>query len=81
MKDMMIGGDLAKNVFQVHGAFCAGEVQFRKMFGAARFLRISATAQELTGSRLSDVALLGEVAASLVGRQVRPPKPESDRTP
>ncbi len=30
MKDMMIGVDLAKNGFQVHGALRAGEVQFRK---------------------------------------------------
>ena len=30
MKDMMIGVDLAKNVFQVHGALRTGEVQFRK---------------------------------------------------
>src|SRR6056297_2670321 len=30
MKDMMIGVDPAKNVFQVHGALRAGEIQFRK---------------------------------------------------
>ena len=30
MKDMMIGVDLAKAVFQVHGALRTGEVQFRK---------------------------------------------------
>lgn len=30
MKDMMIGVDLAKTVFQVHGALQTGEVQFRK---------------------------------------------------
>jgi len=30
MKDMMIGVDLAKNVFQAHGALRTGEVQFRK---------------------------------------------------
>ena len=30
MKDMTIGVDLAKNVFQIHGALRAGEIQFRK---------------------------------------------------
>lgn len=30
MKDMMIGVDLAKTVFQVHGALQTGGVQFRK---------------------------------------------------
>lgn len=35
------------------------------VFGAARFLRLSDVAQELTDNRLGDVALLGEVATSL----------------
>ncbi len=30
MQDMMIGVDLAKNVFQMHAALRTGEVQFRK---------------------------------------------------
>ena len=38
MKDMMIGGDLAKNVFQIHGALRTGEVQFRKKLTRARLL-------------------------------------------
>lgn len=37
MKDMMIGVDLAKNVFQVHGALHTGEVQFRKRLTRTRF--------------------------------------------
>lgn len=37
MKDMMIGVDLAKNVFQVHGALQTGEVQFRKKLTRAQF--------------------------------------------
>lgn len=37
MKDMMIGVDLAKNVFQVHGAARAGEVQFRKKLTRTQF--------------------------------------------
>lgn len=38
MKDMMIGVDLAKNVFQIHGALRTGEVQFRKKLTRAQFL-------------------------------------------
>jgi len=37
MKDMMIGVDLAKNVFQIHGALRTGEVQFRKKRTRAQF--------------------------------------------
>ena len=37
MKDMMIGVDLAKNVFQVHGALRAGEIQFRKKLTRKQF--------------------------------------------
>ena len=37
MKDMMIGVDLAKNVFQIHGALRTGEVQFRKKLTRAQF--------------------------------------------
>lgn len=38
MKDMMIGVDLAKNVFQIHGALRTGEVQFRKKLTRVQFL-------------------------------------------
>jgi hypothetical protein len=37
MNDMMIGVDLAKSVFQVHGALRSGEVQFRKKLTRAQF--------------------------------------------
>src|SRR6056297_1768282 len=37
MNDMMIGVDLAKNVFQVHGALRAGEIQFRKKLTRKQF--------------------------------------------
>lgn len=37
MNDMMIGVDLAKNVFQVHGALRTGEVQFRKKLTRQQF--------------------------------------------
>ncbi len=38
MKDTMIGVDLAKNVFQFHGASMIGELQFRKKLSRGRFL-------------------------------------------
>jgi transposase len=37
MKDMMIGVDLAKNVFQVHGAHRSGEIRFRKKLTRSQF--------------------------------------------
>ena len=37
MKDIMTGVDLAKNVFQVHGALRTGEVQFRKKLTRKQF--------------------------------------------
>lgn len=37
MNDMMIGVDLAKSVFQVHGALRSGEVQFRKKLTRTQF--------------------------------------------
>ncbi len=37
MKDMMIGVDLAKNVFQVHGSLRTGEVQFRRKLTRTQF--------------------------------------------
>ena len=42
MKDMMIGVDLAKSVFQVHGALRTGEVQFRKKLTRPQFLAFMA---------------------------------------
>jgi transposase len=37
MKNMMIGVDLAKAVFQVHGALRMGEIQFRKKLTRKQF--------------------------------------------
>lgn len=37
MKDMMIGVDLAKRVFQLHGATKTGEVKFRKKLSREQF--------------------------------------------
>ena len=42
MKDMMIGVDLAKSVFQVHGALRTGEVQFRKKLTRTQFSALMA---------------------------------------
>ena len=36
--DTMIGIDLAKNVFQVHGALLSGEVKFRRKLSRQHFL-------------------------------------------
>jgi len=38
MKDTMIGVDLAKSVFQLHGASMTGEVWFRKKLTRPQFL-------------------------------------------
>ncbi|MGF6863001.1 hypothetical protein ABIE69_003592 [Rhodobacteraceae bacterium MBR-64] len=35
----MIGVDLAKNVFQLHGAAMTGEVRFRKKLSRPQFLK------------------------------------------
>ncbi len=37
MKDTMIGVDLAKNVFQLHGASMSGRVKFRKKLSRPQF--------------------------------------------
>jgi transposase len=42
MKDTMIGVDLAKRVFQVHGASMAGQVTFRKKLTREQFRRFMA---------------------------------------
>ncbi len=43
MKDIMIGVDLAKSVFQLHGASMRGEVKFQKKLSRQRFLDFMAT--------------------------------------
>ena len=42
MKDTMIGVDLAKAVFQIHGATMTGEVKFRKKLTRLQFRRFMA---------------------------------------
>jgi transposase len=39
MKDTMIGVDLAKNVFQLHGASMTGQLMFRKKLTRSQFLK------------------------------------------
>lgn len=39
MMDTMIGVNLAKNVFQLHGASLAGEVRYRKKLSREQFFR------------------------------------------
>ena len=50
MKDTMIGVDLAKRVFQVHGASMRGDVQFRRKLTRAQF-RVFMAAQAPAGTR------------------------------
>lgn len=42
MKDIMIGVDLAKSVFQVHGASMTGQVKFRKKMSRLQFQKFMA---------------------------------------
>ena len=42
MKDTMIGVDLAKTVFQLHGASMTGQVKFRKKLSRASYSRFMA---------------------------------------
>ncbi|MBB3148775.1 transposase, partial [Phyllobacterium trifolii] len=42
MKDTMIGVDLAKSVFVLHGASMAGQVKFRKKLSRSQFLKFIA---------------------------------------
>lgn len=42
MKDTMIGVDLAKSVFQLHGASMTGQVKFRKKLSRSQFLKFIA---------------------------------------
>ena len=42
MKDIMIGVDLAKSVFQLHGASMTGEIKFRKKQSRLQFHRFMA---------------------------------------
>lgn len=81
MKDTMIGVDLAKSVFQLHGASMAGEVKFRKKLTRGQFLRFMAdqapalVAMEACGSAhhwARELAKLGHEVKLIAPQYVRP---------
>ena len=49
MKDTMIGVDLAKSVFVLHGASMTGEVKFRKKLSRSQFLKFIADQSPAVG--------------------------------
>jgi len=81
MKDTMIGVDLAKRVFQIHGTTMAGEVKFRKKLSREQF-RVFMAAQpaclvvfEACGSAsywAREMAALGHEARLIAPQYVRP---------
>ena len=81
MKDTMIGVDLAKNVFQVHGASMTGHVKFRKKLTRLQFLRAMAeqppavVVMEACGSAsywAREMAKLGHEVKLIAPQYVRP---------
>jgi transposase len=81
MKDTMIGVDLAKNVFQLHGASMTGEVKFRKKLARGQFLRFLAdqapalVAMEACGSAhhwARELVKLGHEVKLIAPQYVRP---------
>lgn len=80
-KDTMIGVDLAKHVFQVHGASMSGEVRFRKKLTRQRFQQFMAeqescmVAMEACGSAhywAREMARLGHEVKLVAPRYVTP---------
>jgi hypothetical protein len=49
MKDTMIGVDLAKSVFQLHGASLAGHLKFRKKVTRVQFRHFMASLELAVG--------------------------------
>lgn len=81
MKDMMIGVDLAKNVFQLHGASMTGQVKFRKRLTREQFRRfiaelpVSIVVFEACGSAsywAREVEKFGHEARLVAPQYVRP---------
>jgi transposase len=79
--DTMIGIDLAKNVFQVHGAFLSGEVKFRRKLSRQHFHRYmvgqaaSIVVMEACGSAhywSREMTKLGHEVRLIVPQYVRP---------
>lgn len=81
MKDTMIGVDLAKNVFQVHGASMAGHLKFRKKLARSQFMQFIAkqapaiVVMEACGSAsywAREVRKLGHEVKLIAPQYVRP---------
>lgn len=80
-KDAMIGVDLAKSVFQIHGASMSGEVKFRKKLTRPQFLKFMAgraptvVAMEACGSAnywAREMSRLGHEVRLIAPRYVKP---------
>lgn len=80
-KDTMIGVDLAKSVFQIHGASMKGDVKFRKRLSRPQFLKFMAgqapavVAMEACGSAnywVREMTRLGHEVKLISPRYVRP---------
>lgn len=80
-KNTMIGVDLAKHVFQVHGASMSGQVQFRKKLTRQRFQHFTAEQEpcvvvmEACGSAnhwAREMARLGHEVTLVAPRYVTP---------
>jgi transposase len=81
MKDTMIGVDLAKNVYQLHGASMTGQVKFRRKLPRGQFLRFMETqpaaviVMEACGSAhhwARELAKLGHEIKLIAPQYVRP---------
>ncbi|MFB8339739.1 IS110 family transposase [Brucella cytisi] len=81
MKDTIVGVDLAKNVFQLHGASMTGEIKFRRKLARGQFLRFMASqspalvAMEACGSAhywARELVALGHEVKLIAPQYVRP---------
>jgi len=81
MNDTMIGVDLAKNVFQLHGASMSGQVKFRKKLSRQHFSKFMAAqppalvVMEACGSAhylAREMVRLGHEVKLIAAQYVRP---------
>ncbi|MDK3075873.1 hypothetical protein QO034_22730 [Sedimentitalea sp. JM2-8] len=81
MDNMMIGVDLAKSVFQIHGASMAGHVKFRKKITRVQFRKFMSEQPgclvvfEACGSAnywAREMAVLGHEVKLIAPQYVRP---------
>ena len=66
-KDTTIGVDLAKNVFQLHGASMNGDLRFRKRLSRRQFWDF------MTGQRPAVVAMEASGSANFWARELAKP--------